>query len=193
MRAHVAQRFGAYFRTAFTNRWNLLFAGAGVAAALVSGIVPEEWPAGTEFLRRALDEGQFEMRFQPIVDLATNEVCGYEALARFPAEVGWTPDRWFAAADHVGMGTALESAAVHAALRLLPRIGPFDSLAINVSAGALLSSTSIPELFTGPEGHGGQVHLSPGCMQFRTQQPAKPGMADKGPDAISRLRFMNQN
>lgn len=33
----VAGRFGAYFRTAFTNRWNLLFAGAGVAAALISG------------------------------------------------------------------------------------------------------------------------------------------------------------
>ena len=37
MRAHVAQRFGAYFRTAFGNRWNLLFAGAGVAAAFISG------------------------------------------------------------------------------------------------------------------------------------------------------------
>jgi hypothetical protein len=37
VRAHVAQRFGAYFRTAFGNRWNLLFAGAGVAAAFISG------------------------------------------------------------------------------------------------------------------------------------------------------------
>jgi hypothetical protein len=30
-------RIGAYLRTAFTNRWNLLFAGAGVAAAVISG------------------------------------------------------------------------------------------------------------------------------------------------------------
>lgn len=33
----MAQRFGAYFRTAFANRWNLLFTGAGVAAAFISG------------------------------------------------------------------------------------------------------------------------------------------------------------
>lgn len=30
-------RLGAYLRTAFTNRWNLLFVGGGVAAALISG------------------------------------------------------------------------------------------------------------------------------------------------------------
>jgi hypothetical protein len=30
-------RFGAYLRTAFLNRWNLLFVGAGVAAALIAG------------------------------------------------------------------------------------------------------------------------------------------------------------
>jgi len=33
----VFQRFGAYLSTAFTTRWNLLFVGAGVAAAFVSG------------------------------------------------------------------------------------------------------------------------------------------------------------
>ncbi len=35
--SHVGQRFGAYLRTAFTTRWNLLFFGAGVAAAVISG------------------------------------------------------------------------------------------------------------------------------------------------------------
>ena len=31
------QRFGGYFRVAFTTRWNLLFVGAGVAAGVISG------------------------------------------------------------------------------------------------------------------------------------------------------------
>ena len=31
-------RMGAYLRTAFTNRWNLLFFGGGVAAAFVAGV-----------------------------------------------------------------------------------------------------------------------------------------------------------
>ena len=33
----MATRLGSYFRTAFANRWNLLFVGGGVAAALISG------------------------------------------------------------------------------------------------------------------------------------------------------------
>lgn len=123
-----------------------------------------------ERISELLDDGLLAMALQPIVDLATNEVCGYEALARFPTEVGWTPDRWFDAADHVGMGAALESAAVHAALRLLPRIGPTDSLAINVSAGALLSSASIPELFTGPDGHRLILELT---EHHRIEEPAR--------------------
>ena len=31
------ERFGRYFKTAFTTRWNLLFFGAGVAAGVISG------------------------------------------------------------------------------------------------------------------------------------------------------------
>lgn len=106
-----------------------------------------------ERIAELLDDGGLAMALQPIVDLGTNEVVGHEALARFPGHLGWTPDQWFDAAERVGMGTALESAAVHAALRLLPRLAPTESLAINVSAPALLESASIPELFTGPNGH----------------------------------------
>jgi len=36
-RRNMATRLGSYFRTAFANRWNLLFVGGGVAAALISG------------------------------------------------------------------------------------------------------------------------------------------------------------
>lgn len=104
-----------------------------------------------ERISQLLDDGGPAMALQPIVDLGTDQVVGHEALARFPAGVGWTPDRWFDAADRVGLGTALESAAVRAALRLLPRIAPTDSLAINVSAGALLAGETIQELFTGRE------------------------------------------
>lgn len=103
-----------------------------------------------ERISRVLDDGSLRMALQPIIEIATGEVCGYEALARFPESVGWSPDRWFEAAENVGMGTALESAAVHAALNLLPRIPAGLSLAVNVSAPALLDSASIPAMLTGP-------------------------------------------
>lgn len=102
-------------------------------------------------ITRVLDEGSLRMALQPIVDLRTGAVTDYEALARFPGQEGWTPDRWFAAAEQVDMGTALESAAVHAAMSLLPGIPEGCRLAINVSAPALLASASIPAMFDGPE------------------------------------------
>ena len=45
-----------------------------MAAALVSGLVPEEWPAGTEFLRRALDED---------IDQAVADLSGDDLISRY--------------------------------------------------------------------------------------------------------------
>jgi EAL domain-containing protein (putative c-di-GMP-specific phosphodiesterase class I) len=73
----------------------------------------------------------FHPVYQPIVDLATAGVVGYEALTRF--EDGCRPDRRFAEAASVGMGPELEIACVRAAVegaRTLP-VGPF--LSVNVS------------------------------------------------------------
>jgi EAL domain-containing protein (putative c-di-GMP-specific phosphodiesterase class I) len=106
-----------------------------------------------ERITEVLDEGRIAMALQPIVDLRLGEVCGYEALARFPGTPSLPPNAWFEVAEQVGMGTALESAAVHAALRQLPRIPEECSLAVNVSATALMGSASIPELFGGAHGH----------------------------------------
>ena len=56
------------------------------------------------------------MVFQPITDLASGAVVGYEALARFDHEPRRPPDEWFAEATEVGHGAALELAAARAAL-----------------------------------------------------------------------------
>jgi EAL domain-containing protein (putative c-di-GMP-specific phosphodiesterase class I) len=53
------------------------------------------------------------MVFQPIVDLATGQVAGLEALARFPTG---GPEEWFSAAAEVGLGPDLELAAIERAL-----------------------------------------------------------------------------
>lgn len=99
-------------------------------------------------LGRVLDEGGPAIVVQPIVELATDSVWAYEALSRFPARDGWGPQEWFDAADRVGLGVALESAAVHKALALLPWLPPGVCLSVNVSARALLSSASIAAMLT---------------------------------------------
>jgi diguanylate cyclase (GGDEF)-like protein len=77
--------------------------------------------------------------FQPIVELATGRVAGYEALTRFTrAQPERSPDLWFAQARRCGLGAALEAKALAIALAVPGRpAGTF--LSLNVGPAALLS------------------------------------------------------
>ena len=83
-------------------------------------------------------EGAIVPVFQPVLELATGRVAGYEALARMPDGPFRPPDEWFAQAHRAGLGPALEAAALRAALRAHGRPDR-TFLALNVSPGALLS------------------------------------------------------
>ncbi len=71
--------------------------------------------------------------FQPIVSLQDAVVVGYEALSRFDGPVGLTPDRWFAAADRLGLGAELEALVVDRCLRLRDTLPDNCFLTVNVS------------------------------------------------------------
>lgn len=75
--------------------------------------------------------------FQPVRDLSTMHVVGYEALSRFGGED--LPDTWFARAAFAGLGVALEVAAVRNALARLDDVVAGRYVAVNVSAEALCS------------------------------------------------------
>ena len=76
--------------------------------------------------------------FQPVLELATGRVCGYEALARFDGDAVRRPDQWFAQAHRAGLGAELEALALRSALAVAGRpAGTF--LALNVSPRALLA------------------------------------------------------
>ena len=78
--------------------------------------------------------------FQPIFDLSSQEVVGYEALSRFPAEIGYSPQEWFDLARKHGLAVELEAAAVQAALAV-PGRPDGVSLSLNLSPEALLSGS----------------------------------------------------
>src|SRR5215204_1622773 len=83
-------------------------------------------------------EGSIVPVFQPVLELATGRVAGYEALARMPDGPFRPPDQWFNQAHRARLGPALEAAALSAALRATGR-PERTFLAVNVSPGALLS------------------------------------------------------
>jgi PAS domain S-box-containing protein len=69
--------------------------------------------------------------YQPIVDLASRDIVGFEALTRFDG--GRRPDEMFAEALDCGLGTALEAATLETALAQAAELPRRAWLSLNVS------------------------------------------------------------
>jgi EAL domain-containing protein (putative c-di-GMP-specific phosphodiesterase class I) len=118
-------------------------AGPAVDLDQVTATLPQRWDC------RPLLAGEDDLTvvFQPIVDLASATVAGYEALARFPGTA--TPDVWFAAAAEAGLGAELEALAIRKAFESLPDLPPNTFMTVNVSPH-LLGTAPVQAAFAGP-------------------------------------------
>ena len=77
--------------------------------------------------------------FQPIVELATGRIAGYEALSRFRSTTLRTVPVWFAQARRFGLGSQLQAKAIATALSATGRpAGRY--LSFNASPSALVST-----------------------------------------------------
>jgi EAL domain-containing protein (putative c-di-GMP-specific phosphodiesterase class I) len=94
-----------------------------------------------------LDHLAFHPVFQPIVDLKSDRVVGYEALTRF--EDGTAPDEQFAAAEAVGLGLTLEVVTLRAVIAAAGRLAPGMLLNLNVSPALVLEEKAIRSLVRG--------------------------------------------
>jgi diguanylate cyclase (GGDEF)-like protein/PAS domain S-box-containing protein len=84
------------------------------------------------------DPEALKIVFQPIMDLRTGRVAGYESLSRFQREPRRPPNLWFAQAHRCGLGYALEAHAIALALATPGR--PHGTyLTFNLSPSSLLS------------------------------------------------------
>ena len=88
-------------------------------------------------VRRLLENPQLVTPvFQPIVDLSTGRVAGYEGLSRFPQTDGRRPDEWFDLARRCGLGPLLQALALRRMVEIPGR--PNGTwLSLNLDAGAL--------------------------------------------------------
>jgi len=91
-------------------------------------------------VEQVLTRDGFAIVFQPILELGTMRVAGYEALSRFHDPPGIGPEQWFRDAHAVGLGVDLEIAAIRGALDFADRLGPELFLAVNVSPATLEAS-----------------------------------------------------
>jgi EAL domain-containing protein (putative c-di-GMP-specific phosphodiesterase class I) len=110
--------------------------------------------------KKALDEARmrinavmgdqmFSIVYQPIVDLVSGKPIGLECLSRFQSG---GPDTWFAEAADVGLGVALELAAITKALSVLSFFPDSVYLAVNASPDTILSG-GLGEIMSTLPGH----------------------------------------
>jgi EAL domain-containing protein (putative c-di-GMP-specific phosphodiesterase class I) len=90
-------------------------------------------------ITRVIDSGQFSMVFQPIWDMRSRKAIGFECLTRYSAEPVRPPNEWFNEAAEVGLGKALELAAIRKGLGALSSLPAPLHLAINASVETVLS------------------------------------------------------
>jgi EAL domain-containing protein (putative c-di-GMP-specific phosphodiesterase class I) len=98
---------------------------------------------GRAVIQAVLDAAAFRPFFQPIVELDTGAVVGYEALTRFADRV--PPDARFAAAIRAGLALELETATLLAALEAAGCLPGAAYLSLNASP-SLIRSGSMPTL-----------------------------------------------
>ncbi|MGH2692491.1 MAG: EAL domain-containing protein [Actinomycetota bacterium] len=86
------------------------------------------------------DSEAMHVVFQPIFEISSNTLVGFEALMRFLAEPRRPPNEWFEEAASVGLATDLEAESIRRALRHLPELPERVYLSVNVSPETLPST-----------------------------------------------------
>jgi EAL domain-containing protein (putative c-di-GMP-specific phosphodiesterase class I) len=92
-----------------------------------------------EHLWQLIQGRRIQPVFQPIVELTSGTVIGWEGLSRFPRDLPEPDDGWFAAASRLGLCPELETACIAAivsAAAHMPEQAPYVS--INVSPETLV-------------------------------------------------------
>ena len=140
-------------------------------------------------LRRALDNDQLEVYFQPKVTLGDRHVVGVECLARWvhPAHGEVAPEDFVAVAEHTGQLARLTEVVLAAGLRRCRAWADADrplAIAVNLSARILLDSR-FPELVRELlEEH----RVDPGLVTFEISEPGMLSDIERVLPSLYRLR-----
>jgi diguanylate cyclase (GGDEF)-like protein/PAS domain S-box-containing protein len=119
---------------------------AGFAGALLGPAIADLTEIGLtrDRISQTITDVAFRPVFQPIVDAATGEHAGYEALTRFSS--GTAPDLVFADARAAGLEAELELATLAAAISAAAAL-PHDAwLSLNVSPDLVTANAQLADL-----------------------------------------------
>ncbi|HEY6012935.1 MAG TPA: EAL domain-containing protein, partial [Candidatus Limnocylindrales bacterium] len=126
---------GAVSEADLTDSLGAIVEFGDLAAALIGRDVAARTEAGRarDLIGAIIERRQFHPVFQPIVDLETDAIVGFEALTRFDDAV--PPNVRFDEAEAIGLGFELEAATLEAALRAATALPRGLWLNVNTSPG----------------------------------------------------------
>jgi PAS domain S-box-containing protein len=135
----VIQSIDAVDKTSTTEALPALVEFADLAGALIGRNLAERADTGRvrDHISAIIKRRAFHPVFQPIVDLETGAVVGYEALTRFTD--GSNPETAFAEAASVGLGLDLERVTLHAALAASEALPSSAWLNLNASPELIMA------------------------------------------------------
>jgi EAL domain-containing protein (putative c-di-GMP-specific phosphodiesterase class I)/DNA-binding response OmpR family regulator len=108
-----------------------------LAPAVAAAVGPSLTASDTRpVMEQVITTSAFEPVFQPVADLCTREIVGFEGLTRFSD--GTPPDVRFKEAAETGMGVPLELATALAAIDAAAELEPGLFLSVNVSPALIL-------------------------------------------------------
>ncbi|WP_229399587.1 putative bifunctional diguanylate cyclase/phosphodiesterase [Micromonospora okii] len=140
-------------------------------------------------LRRAVDEGQLHLEYQPIVDLATGAVRSAEALVRWrhPRLGLLSPERFLPLAEETGLILPIDRWVIHEACRAAATWqdrAPEATVAVNIAAAHLRRPDLIATVTAATAGAG----LAPRALTLELTESALIDGSDAVLDRLAQLR-----
>jgi PAS domain S-box-containing protein len=144
-------------------------------------------------LRKALDQGEFRVYYQPIVSLQTGKITGFEALSRWQRPEGIVPPiEFIAVAEEIGLIVPMNRQLLREACQHLrswqsefPSSPPL-TMSVNISARDFAQ----PDLASTIRESLEQTGVDPGCLQLEIVETIAMGDAEKSSYVLSQLKAL---
>ena len=144
-------------------------------------------------LRKALDQGEFRVYYQPIVSLQTGKITGFEALSRWQRAEGIVPPiEFIAVAEEIGLIVPMNRQLLLEACQHLrtwqsefPSSPPL-TMSVNISARDFTQSDLPSEIRKTLE----QTGVDPGCLQLEIVETIAMGDAEQSGHVLAQLKAL---
>jgi PAS domain S-box-containing protein len=144
-------------------------------------------------LRKALEQGEFRVYYQPIVSLQTAKITGFEALTRWQRPEGvLSPMEFIAVAEETGLIIPMNRQLLREACQHLqswqsefPSSPPL-SMSVNLTSKEFAQPDLVGEIRKSLD----QTGLDPGCLQLEIIETIAMGDAEKSGYVLSQLKAL---